>query len=755
MAECSHDVLASTYMYDDIWYSNNIRSASYNIELNCERPDFYICEEPEYTVPIESAKLCDYRNVRYPEQIYRWVAGRGCLFFTPAFLYVGGANPINLNNHCFYGQLPAPCMEVAREDGTCACYPFDPGLEVVARAVREAMVPTPTAQERWERCFYSAAKCCSEIMLQNYSYSDSSYCKATFDAWTCWETVASGTRAQEICPEFAYSNAGPTCHHFSSKTCFENGTWELQTDYSTCSIAPRLLGRYTFHIIILAVSIACCLPAVFVFFFYKRLRVDRVILHRNLLIAVILRNVFVIVSRSTIYIDEITNEGDTIMSKNSVWCRIVSVIERFAGNAVFVCMLVEGIYLHRLIVAVFKKKLNINVLYGIGAAIAIIPVIVWSIVMALLNDHNCWVYYNIDHIQWALDAPRLCILIVNTALFLDILRVLLTKIRNSENVNQLSTTKATLFLMPIFGTQFLLTAFRPNTTSCVAEEAYFYITYTLEALQGVIVAMLYCYFNKEVRALVKITYKKTESAVKSRVRGDKNYRRATGLGIDRRITLSTAVPNPEDLEESIDEYAKISHKSTAEIVPVQTELFAEILEPVYDIIETRNIDNKVIDRQYIDYSKSSSIADAKDWIRCISEPTSSVYNNSLNDYEINYLQRNFPNELPKHIDPNEITRLDDNKVTVNVINEKDLADVDNNLKIGENEYKSENYEDNSSKIDMFEENNKRASNIDSDRESDNDMISEILQYFKPCDVILDPSILSPNRNDGDDIVFID
>lgn len=61
-----------------------------------------------------------------------------------------------------------------------------------------------------------------------------------------------------------------------------------------------------------------------------------------------------------------------------------------------------------------------------------------------------------------------------------------------------STTKATLFLMPIFGTQFLLTAFRPNTTNCTGEQAYFYIAYTVEGLQGFIVAMLYCYVNKEV-----------------------------------------------------------------------------------------------------------------------------------------------------------------------------------------------------------------------------------------------------------------
>lgn len=55
------------------------------------------------------------------------------------------------------------------------------------------------------------------------------------------------------------------------------------------------------------------------------------------------------------------------MSNHSIGCRVLALAERIAGNAVFVCMLVEGIYLHRLIVAVFRKKLNMNILYIIGA----------------------------------------------------------------------------------------------------------------------------------------------------------------------------------------------------------------------------------------------------------------------------------------------------------------------------------------------------------------------------------------------------
>lgn len=73
----------------------------------------------------------------------------------------------------------------------------------------------------------------------------------------------------------------------------------------------------------------------------------------------------------------------------------------------------------------------------VPSVIAVAPVIAWVAVMAVHNDHSCWLVYTIEHVQWILDVPRVAILLVNTVLFGDILRVLLTKIRNNENSHQL------------------------------------------------------------------------------------------------------------------------------------------------------------------------------------------------------------------------------------------------------------------------------------------------------------------------------
>ncbi|XP_068631143.1 uncharacterized protein [Battus philenor] len=727
-----------------IWYPRSPRVATAtNDKLACEKPNVYICEEPPETVAANEGKLCNYRNVRYHEQVYRWVAGRGCLLYTPDFLFVGGHNSIYLRTGCYYGPWFAPCLEVVKKDGTCGCFPFDPSFEQVANAVRDALIPA--AHGRWERCYYTASDCCTHTMVNNGSIEDDSQCEATFDGWTCWEPAQIDTAASEVCSEFAYSNIGPSCHHFSNKRCFANGTWEVQTDYSTCSITPRLLRRYRMNIAVLSFSIASCLPAVFVFFFYKRLRITRVSLHRNLLIAIIIRNVLVIVSRTEVYIAELTSSGDTVLSTHSIWCRVLAVFERLAANAVFVCMLVEGLYLHRLIVAVFRKKIKLRWLYGVGAVIAIVPVLAWAVVMSLWNNHSCWIVYTVDHVQWILDAPRVAILLINSILFIDILRVLLTKLRNSENANQLSTAKATLFLMPLFGTQFLLTAFRPNTTNCTWEQVYYYFSYTLEGLQGFLVALLYCYVNKEVHGLVKATYKKTESAVNSRVRGT-NSRVSVDPNSARRFTYSTNIPS-HNVDALKDHYTSMKPKlHVAEITSIQaSERLAEILDPVYETVE-----NGLTSEGYDFLSRTDNDND--------SGIIPNRGSNTDEDYAVTKTS-NFS------IDPSEWIK---SETSVN----SPMKEKNPTKSLEEsNPRKDSNYEiisppvleknDDSTNCNKYNTINSikdYGSGMESEYEDCENMLDEIMQYIETNeknDVVLNPDVLSPNRSNDDKIIFVD
>lgn len=67
-----------------------------------------------------------------------------------------------------------------------------------------------------------------------------------------------------------------------------------------------------------------------------------------------------------------------------------------------------------------------------------------------------------------------------------------------------ATLKATLFLMPLFGVQIVIITNRNIVTSkdCQAEDIYYYVSYLVEGLQGVMVAILFCYINQEVRLFI-------------------------------------------------------------------------------------------------------------------------------------------------------------------------------------------------------------------------------------------------------------
>jgi hypothetical protein len=60
-------------------------------------------------------------------------------------------------------------------------------------------------------------------------------------------------------------------------------------------------------------------------------------------------------------------------------------------------------------------------------------------------------------------------------------------------------TQAIFLLIPLFGVHFLVTLQRPQTDDCFIEQLYYYIFYMMDGLQGALVALLFCYFNKEVR----------------------------------------------------------------------------------------------------------------------------------------------------------------------------------------------------------------------------------------------------------------
>lgn len=122
------------------------------------------------------------------------------------------------------------------------------------------------------------------------------------------------------------------------------------------------------------ISIALCLPAVLIFVSYRKLRVIRVILHRNLLIACIARSILIIVQKELVILDALkpVNVSNGVMEENGMSCKMLAFANNVGTNLIYACMLMDGYYLHKLIVRLFSEDPNIYKLYGITAGTVLI-----------------------------------------------------------------------------------------------------------------------------------------------------------------------------------------------------------------------------------------------------------------------------------------------------------------------------------------------------------------------------------------------
>lgn len=106
----------------------------------------------------------------------------------------------------------------------------------------------------------------------------------------------------------------------------------------------------------LSISIIIATPAIILLIFHRGHQAQKFALIRNLIIAIVTRNILVLISKQVIMMEEMTNTNETIMSRNEWACKLLAFLEKLATNLVFACMLLEGIFLHQLLTNVFASR---------------------------------------------------------------------------------------------------------------------------------------------------------------------------------------------------------------------------------------------------------------------------------------------------------------------------------------------------------------------------------------------------------------
>ncbi|KAK9721464.1 GDSL-like Lipase/Acylhydrolase [Popillia japonica] len=374
----------------------------------------------------------------------------------------------------------------------------------------------------WKECSELADECCHKHMDEINVYPNKTHvCPALWDGWDCWPATQATETARRICPKHSYTGESIACVLESEKYCLAT-SWNQTTNYEVCSTVPSLTERNQFHVTILIISSALTFPAILIFLVFMRNHKDlRHALYRNLLIAIVLKNILTITSKKVIILDFLlpSNESNFVMEENSVGCRILTFFNNLVTVSIFTCMFLIAYYLHSIIARIFGKQLSLNSYHILSIFLSLIPIIPWAILMGTNQIENCWLVDK-HGFHWINDAYKYGVLVGNLILLLDIMRVIcLQRSNNSLNRNQTKASiKAIAVLIPLFGLPLLITSQTSLIAekSCLAGNIYFIFAYSVEALQGIIIALLFCYLSKEIHQEFRKSYRKCVIGINER-----------------------------------------------------------------------------------------------------------------------------------------------------------------------------------------------------------------------------------------------
>lgn len=122
--------------------------------------------------------------------------------------------------------------------------------------------------------------------------------------------------------------------------------------------------------------------------------------------------------------------------------------------------------------------------------------------VVVFNRIRCWWGYNFTSIYWILEGPRLAVLLLNFIFLLNIIRVLVVKLRQSHtsDIEQVrKAVRAAIVLIPLLGiTNILNMTEAPLHRTAIEFALWSYTTHFLTSFQGLFIATIYCFLNNEV-----------------------------------------------------------------------------------------------------------------------------------------------------------------------------------------------------------------------------------------------------------------
>ncbi|XP_054247140.1 glucagon receptor-like [Indicator indicator] len=353
------------------------------------------------------------------------------------------------------------------------------------------------------------------------------FCNRTFDMYACWPDGSPGTAVNISCP-FYLPWFEKVRHGLVSRRCGADGQWETVNgsqpwrDYSQCEEeleatmeeegAWRLLASFkVLYTVGYVLSLLTLISALLVLTFCRKLHCTRNYIHANLFASFGLRAASVLVKDALlerhwgVEVLQVADWEALLSHQAALGCRAAQVLMQYCILANHYWFLVEAVYLYKLLIgAVFSEKNYYRLYLYLGWGTPVVFVVPWMAAKYLKENVECWALNQNMAYWWIIRIPILLASMINLLIFMRILKVILAKLRADQKGYadyKLRLAKATLTLIPLFGIHEVIFIFATDEqTSGVLRYIKVFFTLFLNSFQGFLVAMLYCFANKEVKS---------------------------------------------------------------------------------------------------------------------------------------------------------------------------------------------------------------------------------------------------------------
>uniref|UniRef100_A0A8C3SUQ5 Parathyroid hormone 2 receptor n=1 Tax=Chelydra serpentina TaxID=8475 RepID=A0A8C3SUQ5_CHESE len=408
------------------------------------------------------------------------------------------------------------------------------------------------------------AKIQCELNITTQLQEGEGNCFPEWDGLICWPRGSLGKMLAVPCPPYIYdfNHKGVAFRH-----CSPNGTWDLVqglnrtwANYSDCLryLQPEISSGKVWGCFSNAILEHESLASFKFFSSHRRLHCTRNCIHMHLFVSFMLRAASIFIKDKVVHMHIGVKDLDSLLMSDLgstvvapavdkspyVGCKIAVVMFIYFLATNYYWILVEGLYLHSLIfVAFFSDTKYLWVFTLIGWGFPAVFVGAWAVVRATLADARCW-ELSAGAIKWIYQAPILAAIGLNFILFLNTVRVLATKIWETNAVGYdtrkqyRKLAKSTLVLILVFGVHYIVFVCLPHTFTGLGWQIRMHCELFFNSFQGFFVSIIYCYCNGEVQTEIKKTWTRWNLAIDwKRTTPCGNYRYGSVL---TNMTLSTS-----------------------------------------------------------------------------------------------------------------------------------------------------------------------------------------------------------------------